>query len=43
MFIIDEMTMGDLFGFDDHEFSLISIDHHTHLGEADMKILKLLV
>ena len=43
MVIIDETTMGDLFGFNDHDFSLIGINCHTHLGAVDMKNLKLLV
>lgn len=43
MVIIDETAMGDLSGFNDHEFSLVSINCHTHLGAVDMKSLKLLV
>lgn len=28
MIIADETTMGDLFGFNDHDFSLIGINYH---------------
>ncbi len=43
MVIIDETTMDDLFGFNDHDFSLIGINCHTHRGAIDMKSRKLLV
>lgn len=35
--------MGDLFGFNYHDFSIVSIKCHTHLGAIVMKSLKLLV
>ena len=35
--------MGDIFGFNDHVFSLISINCHTHLGIVVIKNLELLV
>ena len=43
MVIIHETTMGDLFGFNDNDFSLLSINCHTHLGVVIMKNLELLV
>ena len=43
MVIIDETTMGDIFGFNDHDFSLLGINCHTHLGAVDMESLKLFV
>ena len=43
MVIINETTMGNLFGFNDHDISLAGINSHTHLGAVDMKSLKLLV
>ena len=43
MVIIDETTMGDIFLFNDHEYSLVGINSHTHLGALDMKSLKLLI
>ena len=35
--------MGDIFGFYDQDFSLVSINCHTDLGAVGMKSLKLLV
>ena len=35
--------MGDIFGFNDHDFSLVGINCHTHLGAVVMKNLELLV
>ena len=43
MVIINETTIGDIFGFNDHDFTLVGINCHTHLGAVDMKTLKLLV
>ena len=43
MVIIDETTMGDLFGFNDHAFSLVGINFHTHLGGVVMKNQELFV
>ena len=35
--------MGDIFGFNDNDFSLVGIKYHTHLGVVVMKNLELLV
>ena len=35
--------MGDIFGFNDHDFSLVGINCHTHLGAVGITSLKLLV
>ena len=35
--------MGDIFGFNDHDFSIVGINCHTHLGAIVMKNLELLV
>ena len=35
--------MGDLFGFNDHDFSLVGINCHTHLGAIFMKNLDLFI
>ena len=35
--------MGDLFGFKDHDFILVGVNCHTHLGAVVMKNLKLFV
>ena len=33
--------MGDIFGFNDHDFSIFGINCHTHLGGIVMKNLEL--
>ena len=43
MVIVEENSKGDLFRSNDDEFSLVSINYHTHLGGVDMKSLNLLV
>lgn len=35
--------MGDIFGFNDHRVSVISINYHTHLGVVLKNNLELLV
>ena len=40
MVLIDETTMGGLFQFNDHDFSLLGINCHTHLGAVVMKNYK---
>lgn len=30
--MINEIIMGDIFGFNYHEFSLVDIDSYIHLG-----------
>ena len=43
MVIVDETTIGDLFGFDDHDFSLFGINCHIHPEAIIMEGLKLLI
>ena len=43
MVVIKKNTLGDIFGFNDHDFSLVCINCHTHLGAIVMKNLELLV
>ena len=38
--IILETILGDIFGFNDHEFSFVGINRHTHLGEVVLESLK---